>query len=88
MLTDEQAIENLAVNLSRVLAARKWEPIDLAKAIKTESETIDAAKMRVSRCLNRKHKPGPAHLANFAEALGVTVDMLLGNPKKKSLRVG
>lgn len=86
MLTDEQALKNFSANLGQAVEEREWDQIDLAKALQAKDESLDAAKMRVSRYVRGLHMPSGATLANIAEVLSVTVDWLLSSPRKKNSR--
>ena len=88
MLTDKQALKNLATNLAALLKERGWQQVELARRIMQEGETVDAASMRVSRYIRGAHMPSGATLANIAEALSVTIDWLLANHKGRGKRAG
>lgn len=86
MLTDDEAMKNLAANLAAVLDQRDWNQVDLARKIMHKGETVEAASMRVSRYIRGMHMPSGATLANIAEALGVSVDWLLASPRRNKTR--
>ena len=73
MLTDKQALKNLASNLGRLLGDHGWKQADLARAT-SESE------MQISRYVRGVQMPGAAVLARMAEALDASTDNLLAFP--------
>lgn len=68
MLTDKQALANIAANVRRLRAGRSkyW----LAKA-------LDVHPIYITRLENAENMPGAGLLARLAEALGTTTDALL-----------
>jgi transcriptional regulator with XRE-family HTH domain len=75
VLSDEQAKQNIAVNVQALLDAREWNQRDLARA-------IDESDMRVSFLVRGVKLASAAMLARVAEALETTVDALLAYPKR------
>ncbi|MGD9645552.1 MAG: helix-turn-helix domain-containing protein [Pirellulales bacterium] len=81
VITEDQAKDNIAANLQRLLEARNWSQSDLARA------TGDAH-VTISRIVRGTNVAGVALLARIAEALDVTIDGLIrppaSRPSKKS----
>ena len=78
VITDKDAKRNIAANVRRLLKARGWRAVDLAKAT-SENE------MRISYLLREKRLPTAAFLARLAEALDTTTDELLSKPSEMQL---
>ena len=79
MTTDEQALANIAANLSRLLADRKWSQSDLARAA---GEAI----VNINRAVRGVNMPGAGLLGRIAEALDVSVDRLLADPPQRNFQ--
>ena len=73
MISDDEARQNLAVNLRRLLATRGMTQSQLAEAAHETQATI-------SRIVNGSQLAGGGVLARLAEALDVSADRLLGSP--------
>ena len=73
MIKKQQAKENVAANLQRILDDRKLEQAQLA-------EMTGEKPMMISRVVRGLHMPAADVLARIAEALDVSVDRLLGDP--------
>lgn len=75
MVSDEQALKNIARNVIRLRGDRSqnW----LAKECGTYAANI-------ARIENEENMPGAGLLARLAEALEVSVDTLLSGPNGKS----
>ena len=73
MLTEQQAKDNIASYLQRLLESRDWSQSDLARA------TGDAH-VTISRIVRGTNVAGVAVLARIAEALDVTIDGLIRQP--------
>lgn len=78
MVSDEQAKQNIANNIRRLLAARP-SPENQQRWL---ADATDESAMRISLYVNGRKMPGAGVLARIAEALGVTVDDLLSRPTK------
>lgn len=76
MISDEDAVRNIARNLQRLLEDRGWSQSHLGRLTGESPTTIT----RIVRGLN---KSGPGILARIAEALDVSIDRLVGPPPKK-----
>jgi transcriptional regulator with XRE-family HTH domain len=74
--TDKQVLENIAINLSRLLKKKGWSQADLSRA-SGENE------MRVSSAVRGTNMPSGAALHRFAEVLGVKADEIMDPPPKK-----
>ena len=76
-VTDDQARKNIAANVRRLRGQRSryW----LAKA-------VDGGTIQITRIERAENMPGAGLLSRLAEALEVTVDTLLSDPKKNSRR--
>jgi transcriptional regulator with XRE-family HTH domain len=82
VLTDEQAMANIAANVTRLRGERSLN--SLARAANTYA-------INISRIETGENLPGAGLLSRIAEALGVTVDDLLSpppGPEKKSKKTG
>jgi transcriptional regulator with XRE-family HTH domain len=86
VLTNEEALANIAANITATLETTGKSQGDIARAIKEKGEALQAARMRVSRYKLGKVMPDAAALARIAEALGVSTDFLLSTPRKKRPR--
>jgi transcriptional regulator with XRE-family HTH domain len=73
VVTDETVKNNVAANITRRLEARGWSQNELAR------RTGETAQ-RISNICRAVHEPGIATLARIAEALDLSVDMLLDDP--------
>lgn len=74
-MTPKRAKLNIAENLQRILSARGMNTLELVRLTKEPQNTIYAI-------VRGESEPRAAVLASIAEALGVTVDEILQNPKK------
>ena len=83
MVSDHEAKENVAENVSRLLEQNGISQSDLARA-------TNESPMRISLVVRGIHQPTAGFLARLAEALGVSADFLLNDPAenfpKKSRR--
>ena len=77
VISDEQAKQNVAANVLRLLAARGWTQTDLAEAAHEN-------KMMISRICRAEHVAGVGLLSRIAEALDVSIDRLVDSPPEKS----
>lgn len=77
MVTDIQAKDNVATNVSRLLENLGLSQGELARK-------TGESKMRISLVVRGVHQPTAGFLARLAEALGVTADDLLSAPEKKN----
>ena len=68
-MDDRLTIEAIAANLQRLLAAKGWSQVDLARR-------SGGAEMTVSRIVRGQNMPGAGILGRMAAALGVSVDDL------------
>lgn len=73
MPSDDEARENIAANLQRILLSRGLTQTDLARATGDPVATI-------SRIYKGQNQPLAGVLARIAEALDVSVDRLLSPP--------
>ncbi len=76
MIQDEQARENIAENLRRILQDRGLTQVSLA------SMTGDT-EMTISRICRGICTPGVGVIARIAESLDVSIDRLAGIPSEK-----
>ena len=76
MIQDEQARQNIAENLCRILDDRGLSQVALAKM-------TDSTEMSISRICRGAHTPGVGIIARIAEALDVSMDRLAGAPPEK-----
>lgn len=83
MIDDNQAIENVAANVTYLLDRLGWKQKNLAQAIRLPGESQEAANMKVSRICNGKQSATAATLSRIAEALSTSVDFLLSTPREK-----
>lgn len=74
-MTDEQAKQNIAANLQRLIKSRGWSQRKLADAVQSTT-------MRVSDTVRGEHVPSAAFLARLAVALDVTPNDILSFPRK------
>ena len=76
MITDKDALRNIAANVERLLADQEppWSQADLARA-SGENE------MKISRLIRGQQMPGAGSLARIAEALAVPLSTLLDRPR-------
>ena len=74
MITDNEARQNISVNLSRILAQRGITQAALAKA-------IGRPVMTVNRLVRGENEPRIALVACVAEALDVAMERLIAEPK-------
>lgn len=79
MVTNEEAIQNIAANVSALLVDNGWSQGELCRRTKE-------SRMTISSLVNGKHMPGAALLARIAEAFDVSMESLLAAPRKKSRR--
>lgn len=79
VIKDEQIIENIRCNVSRILTQRKLSQAWLAR-ISSESD------MTISRIVRGVHMPASGTLHRIAQALGVSTDYLIQHAEKKSQR--
>lgn len=77
VLTDEQAKQHIAANVSRLMRERGMTQSQLADA-------TDESNARISLMIRGIKLPSAAFLHRIAEALETSVDELLENPKKVS----
>ena len=77
MLSDDQVKQYVSANVRAVLAVNSWNQSDLAKAT-GENE------VRISDVCRGISVPGAGFLCRLAEALGITADDLMSDPRKKS----
>lgn len=77
MVTDEEAKENIAANVLRLLSARGWSQ----KKLSVETGETE---MTVSRICRGQSVSGIGVIARIAEALDVTIDRLIDQPPRKS----
>lgn len=73
MLTQDEAKQNLAANLGRILQDRHLKPLELSRRAGVPQATIYAI-------LHGKHVPNAVLLLNIAETLDVSTDRLLQAP--------
>lgn len=71
--TNDQARQNLATNLQRILAERGWSQRHLA-AVTGEPF------MTINQIVRGKNLPKVGSVARIAEALAVSIDRLVGPP--------
>lgn len=81
MITDEEAKDNLAANVLRLLESRQINQSELARLT---GEPV----MTISRVCRAQHIPLATVLARLAEALDVSIDRLLGPPPEFSEKSG
>ena len=72
MLTDEQALEAISLNVRRYRGDRSYS--EIARVCKTYPATIE-------RVEKGRHMPGAGLLSRLAESLGVSVDDLLASDR-------
>lgn len=82
VITKDEALANIAANITSTLDKKGMTGGDIARAIKEPDEELQAARMRVSRYKTGKVMPDAVALARVAEALGVTTDFLLSTPRR------
>lgn len=75
MINRDAVKRNISQNVRRLMEARRWTQADLHR----ESGLTE---MYVSRIVRGVMDPSSSGLASLAEALQVTTDELLANPKK------
>lgn len=83
VLTKEEALANIAANMTATIEAHGLTQGDVARAIKEPKEQLQAARMRVSRYATGKVMPDAVALSHIAEALEVSTDFLLSTPPKR-----
>lgn len=89
MLTKDEALANIAANISITLERKDLSQGDLARAIQEEGESLQATRMRVSRYATGKVMPDAVALSHLAEALEVSTDFLLSTPpRRRSQKAG
>lgn len=74
VITDSQAIGNVAANAQRLMR-------ELGLSIRQLAEKTGESRMSIHRAVNGTNEPGIAVIAKLAEAFGVRVDDLL-SPRK------
>lgn len=77
MVDDDDARDNIAANVGRLLKDRGMSQRALAEA------TGDSP-MRISHYVRGAKLPGAAALSRIAEALGVTMESLVSRPPRKN----
>lgn len=80
MVTEQDARQNIAKNLTRILRDRGITQRDLAR-------TAGEPDMAISRLMRGQHTPSVTLLAHVAEALDVSMDRLLSAPAEKNLPI-
>lgn len=78
-MTDEQAKQRLAENVTRLLEEHAWKAADLARAT-GENE------VRISSILNARNVASSAVVARIADALDVSIDYLFSPSREKSVK--
>jgi transcriptional regulator with XRE-family HTH domain len=73
VITRDQATEYVGKNLKRILATRGISQAELARQ-------SGIPEMTISQVVNWKNEPGIGVVARIAEALDVTIDVLLRQP--------
>ena len=73
VLTDKQALANIAANVTRLIGDRSYS--ELARACSTPTDRVYPA--TIERIAKGKHMPGVGTLARLADCLGVALDELL-----------
>jgi len=76
VIDDEQAKQNIAINLRRLMETRGYTQTALAKA-------TGASQSRISQVLRGYHMAGGGLLARIAEVFDVSVDRLVGPPPEE-----
>lgn len=76
MTTDDEARENIAANLHRILAERNLSQSELAR------RTGDPV-MTINGIFHGKHVAGAGILTRIAEALDVSIDRLTAKPSRE-----
>ncbi len=79
MLTEDQAKQNIAANLRRIMESRNLSQSELARMTGDHQTAI-------SRIIHAQNSPGVAFLARLAEALQTTVDYLIAAPPESANR--
>lgn len=77
MLSDHEALRNISQNLCRLRGQRTYT--ELAEAIAMPGQKAFASTVRYIEI--EQNMPGAGLLARLAEALGVTTDELLAEPR-------
>ena len=81
VITDEEAKENLATNLGRLMENRGMTQTELARI-------TGQPVMTISRACRGQNVPRATVLSRVAEALDVSIDRLLGPPPEFSEKSG
>ena len=76
VVSNDEARENIAANITRLLDARGWNQQDLADA-------TGESKMTISNIVRGNYLTNAGTVARIAEALDVTVDRLISAPPEK-----
>lgn len=76
-VTNQQAKVNIAANLLRLRGSKSYS--QLARECSTDDETVYPA--TIERIEKARNMPGVGLLSRIAEALGVTVDTMLAEPR-------
>ncbi len=79
MVTDAEAISNIAANVVRILNDRNWSQRELARR-------TNETPMAISRICRGRYLPNAAIVARIAEAFDVSVDRLMNEPPKHNSR--
>ena len=79
MISNDEARQNIAANVQRLMAIRGWDQSDLAR----ESGENH---MQISRVVRGTNLANAATLARVAEALDVTMDRLISEPPTEKSR--
>ena len=75
MITDDEARENIAANLRRIMAARGMSQRELA-------EKTHRPVMTINRLYRGEYEPKVSLIANVAEVLGFSIETLLATPPR------
>jgi transcriptional regulator with XRE-family HTH domain len=78
MISEEQAVQNVAANLERLLEARDMTQRDLARAVGVYDSVI-------SQIIYGRHVVRYTLLAQIAEVLDVSMDRMIAAPPEKIL---
>lgn len=87
VLNDDEALANIAANVSRLLDERGVSYSEMARRCSVEGE-YTAYPSHIERIAKGRNMPGVGLLSRVAEILGVTIDDLISpppnRPRKKS----
>lgn len=78
-MTSDAAKRILPTAIERELQRLDWRPAELARR-------TGITPMTISNILSGKHEPKASVLKTIADALGVTSDQLLSEPRRKNLQ--